>query len=644
MSHELRTPMNGVVGMTELLGRTALSSTQTRLTQTIRSSAQILLQIVNDLLDLSKIQAGKVEFESLPLDLAGLLEECAALFAGAAEAKGIELIVCPPAQHAALLGDPLRIRQIVLNLIGNAVKFTLQGEVVVKADIDDAEPGRTALKIAVSDTGVGMDAATIEKVFEPFTQADESTTRRFGGTGLGLAICRELAGLMGGTVTAESRLNVGSTFHLRLPLKSAGAAAAEAPAPLTQRSVRILTRRPALAEALVRHLAALGLNSVCDARDQGNDALGGEDLLIADLSTHAAMVESALLSAQASRLMIVANAAQIEALGCQDRVDPERVIAKPVQREALCAALRRAEGLSGAGAALDDAAADLAAIGAHVLLVEDEPVNAAVAQGYLEELGCTSVWAQSGREAVARSATQRFDLIMMDLNMPTMDGFATSRLIREREGGMARIPIIALTAHDAKNYRAACLAAGMDDLMSKPYTLDQCAQLLRHWIERSPHDSAEAARAAARPMPLPDASSAAAPAATAPEAAVAPVEAVAQIDAQTVTGLKNLRSLGQSDLYSKLVGLFQPASDRAIAELGAALAADDFEGAAGVCHKFASSAANVGALVFARHVRDLERLCRDRDGVRAARVFDAIRAAHPALIEELTRLQLRESA
>ena len=643
MSHELRTPMNGVVGMTELLGRTTLSSTQTRLTQTIRSSAQILLQIVNDLLDLSKIQAGKVEFESLPLDLTALLEECVALFAGAAEAKGIELIVCPPAQHATLLGDPLRIRQIILNLIGNAVKFTLQGEVVVKADIDDAEPGRSTLKIAVSDTGVGMDAATIEKVFEPFTQADESTTRRFGGTGLGLAICRELAELMGGTVTAESRLNVGSTFHVHLPLKSAEVAAVTAPAQLTRRSVRILTRRPALAEALVRHLAALGRNSVCDARDHGNDALGAEDLLIADLSTHAAIVESALESAQSSRLVIVANAAQIEALTCRDRIDPERVVAKPVQRAALSAALRRAEGASGAGAALD-AAARLAAIGAHVLLVEDEPVNAAVAQGYLEELGCTSVWAESGREAVARSATERFDLIMMDLNMPAMDGFATTRLIREHEGGMARIPIIALTAHDAKNYGAVCLAAGMDDLMSKPYTLDQCAELLRRWIKRSPHVSAEAARTAARPAAPPDPSSAPARAMAATVAAVPPLEAAAQVDAQTVTGLKNLRSIGQSDLYSKLIGLFQPASHKAIAELGAALAADDFEGAAGVCHKFASSAANVGALAFARHVRELERLCRDRDGVRAARLFDAIRAAHPALIETLMRLQLRESA
>ncbi len=346
--------------------------------------------------------------------------------------------------------------------------------------------------------------------------------------------------------------------------------------------------------------------------------------------------------------MIVANAAQLGALGCKERIEPERVVAKPVHREALCAALRRADGRGAAGASA--AVADPAPVGAHVLLVEDEPVNAAVAQGYLEELGCTSVWADGGREAIARSATERFDLIMMDLNMPAMDGYATTRLIREREGGRARIPIIALTAHEAKNYRAACLAAGMDDLLSKPYTLDQCAELLRRWIKRSPRRTVDAARpadparSAAQSSPVSDASSAAARGAAAPDAAAPPVETVTQIDGQTVTGLKNLRSLGQSNLYSKLVGLFQPASAKAIAELGAALAANDFQQAAGVCHKFASSAANVGALVFARYIRDLERLCRDRDSVRAARLFETIRAALPALIEELTRLQLRESA
>ena len=536
MSHELRTPMNGVVGMTELLGRTGLSQTQSRLTQTIRGSAQILLQIVNDLLDLSKIQAGKVEFESLPLEVAPLLEECTTLFAGAAESKGIELIVCPlPHQAPRLLGDPLRIRQIVLNLVGNAVKFTLQGEIIVKADVDTQEAGQATLEISVSDTGVGMDSATIEKVFEPFTQADESTTRRFGGTGLGLSICRELAELMHGTVTAESRPNVGSTFHVRLPLRIAAqpppqAAALPPSDALSGRTVRIMTRRPALAESLARHVAALGLTAIVDEGDRV-DLADATILTIADLSTHSGAVEAAFRTSSPPwpPVAIVATAAQFDALDCRPRIDPGLHVGKPVHREALVSALRLAAGDRSAASGSNRAAQGRSMIGGHILLVEDEPVNAAVAQGYLAELGCTSVWIDSGLQAIARSGAERFDLIMMDLNMPGMDGLAATRLIRARAGASSHAPIIALTAHDAKNYRDPCLAAGMNDLMSKPYSLDQCAQLLRRWIG--------AADAAPR---------------TAPQ----PVEA-AEIDATTVIGLKNLRG-GQSDLYSKLVDLFQP--------------------------------------------------------------------------------------
>jgi signal transduction histidine kinase/ligand-binding sensor domain-containing protein/HPt (histidine-containing phosphotransfer) domain-containing protein/ActR/RegA family two-component response regulator len=516
MSHELRTPMNGVVGMTELLTRTALSSTQARLTQTIRSSAQVLLQIVNDLLDLSKIQAGKVEFESLPLDLVRLLEECTTLFAGAAEAKGVELIVCPPRGDCReLAGDPLRIRQIVMNLVGNAVKFTMQGEVVVKADVDATEPARPTLRISVADTGVGMDAATIAKIFEPFTQADESTTRRFGGSGLGLAICRELAELMGGSVSVESRPNVGSTFHVLLPVQ----------------------------------VLALG-------------AAAGREPAAANPATHTAP--------------------------------------------------------------------DPAIIGGHVLLVEDEHVNAAVAQGYLSELGCTYAWVENGPEAIARSTAEKFDLIMMDLNMPTMDGFATTRLIRQREGNR-HVPIIALTAHDAKNYRASCLDAGMNDLLSKPYTLDQCAQLLRRWLGRS----REPASKDTAPSLVGGPSGA---------DSMSALAALSGVDATAVAGLRNLRAGGHVDLYSKLVDLFRAGSTDAIVQLESALEADDLKGASGVCHKLASSAANVGALAFARDVRRLEKICDEGDRPRAQRLCERLAAAHPALLAELTRLQLRASA
>ncbi len=624
MSHELRTPMNGVVGMTELLGRTALSSTQARLTRTIRSSAQILLKIVNDLLDLSKLQVGKVEFESLPLDLTGLLEECTALFAGAAEAKGIELIVRPPSSYPfTVRGDSLRIRQIVMNLVGNAVKFTAQGEVVVKADVDMSGQRRPMLHISIADTGLGMDATTIEKIFEPFTQADESTTRRFGGTGLGLAICRELAQRMGGTITVESKPNVGSTFHVSLPLETSTEIPREAPPPLDGQAVRILTRRPAMAESLGRHAAALGLSVRHDPGEHGVEA---RELTIVDLSTHAAIVEEAFALPDTPRagMVIVATAAQMDGLACRHRIEPAIIVAKPVHRDALAAALRAAAGIDApeGGAAT---ASKRIAIGAHVLLVEDEAVNAAVAQGYLAELGCSCVWVDNGSEAVARSSIERFDLIMMDLNMPSMDGFAAARLIRERESADRRVPIIALTAHDAKSYRDSCVDAGMDDLLSKPYTFDQCTRLLLRWV-----DTPGSADAGGRAAPsVADASEDSA--------------ALAQIDASTVDGLKALRS-GGPNLYSKLVDLFQSGSTRAIEDLDAALAAGDYASAGAVCHKLASSSANVGALVFARHVRRLERCCGERDAAGAGALHAVIRCAHRPLLEALARLDLRVSA
>jgi signal transduction histidine kinase/ligand-binding sensor domain-containing protein/CheY-like chemotaxis protein/HPt (histidine-containing phosphotransfer) domain-containing protein len=499
MSHELRTPMNGVIGMIELLTRTGLSTTQLRLTQTISSSAQVLLRIVNDLLDLSKVQAGKVVLEELPINLAQVLEECTGLFAGAAQGKGVTLVVRPPTEDCPnLRGDALRIRQILMNLIGNAVKFTSHGEIVVRAAVETVAPDRAMLRLAVTDTGIGMDEKTIGVIFQPFSQGDESITRRFGGTGLGLAICRELAELMGGTISVESRPQVGSTFSLCLPLKIS------------------------------------------------NDSLPSNE-------------------------------------------------AAPTG-EQLPAASRPMRG--------------------HVLLVEDEAVNAAVAQGYLAELGCTCVWVKDGAEAVARSATERFDLIFMDLSMPKLDGFATTALIRQRDGSAAhgagpRVPIVALSAHDALAYRDTCLAAGMDDILSKPYTLQQCAQLLGRWIA----NRADAAN-----------------------------ESLSNVDASAVAGIRKLRTGGNADLYSQLVDLFQTSSSEALTQLRSALEHTDFKTAAAVCHKLTSSAANVGALVFAKRVRELGQLCTAGDHAAARALHGRLEVAHPALIEELQNLRLRATA
>ena len=607
MSHELRTPMNGVVGMTELLARTSLSPVQSRLTQTIRSSAEVLLRIVNDLLDLSRIQAGKVQLEALPLDLVRILEECTTLFAGAAEAKQLDLIVCPPAPQAvALKGDPLRIRQILLNLVGNAVKFTAQGEVVVSADVREAGPDHASVSFSVRDTGVGIDAPTVTRIFEPFAQADESTSRRYGGSGLGLAICRELTDLLGGSIRVDSQPGIGSTFTVELPLEVSGTATVPAPAEF---GVRILTRKSSLAESLGRYSAALGLKVAAD----------GAAVVIVDAGGQAAQLD-ALLEARAEggpAIVAVATAAEVEELQLERRVGARAIVLKPVHLAALSGAIEAAR--NGAAARSDVAVAGpLSALGGHVLLVEDDPVNAAVAQGYLAALGCASVWAADGAEAVARSAAERFDLILMDLSMPDMDGFETTSLIRQREAGGRRVPIVALTAHEADSYLEACLKAGMDDLLTKPYTIEQCQALLERWLGRD-----------ARTGPAP------APAETAPLTA---------IDTSAVAGLKRLRGGKKADLYTKLVELFRHGAAETMQEIDAAIEAADLSKVAALCHRLTSSAANVGAIAFSKDVRALGKAAREGDATAVRRRHAVLRAALPALIDELMRLRLAESA
>ena len=636
MSHELRTPMNGVVGMTELLARTRLSPTQSRLTQTIRSSAQVLLQIVNDLLDLSKIAAGKVELEQLPIELGRILEECTSLFAGAAESKGIDLIVCPPrSEPRNLVGDPLRVRQILMNLVGNAVKFTSRGEIVVRADLDLPAPNAMTVHFSVADTGIGMDADTIGRIFKPFTQADESTTRRFGGSGLGLAICRELADLMGGTITVESRPQVGSTFHLSLRLQIGAEQPRRELTPLPPRRVRILTRRPALAESIGRHIEAFGLIFTAEGESASAPTGHADEVAIVDAGSAEDLLKSQLQEAlqRWPALVVVATAAQVEALGLEGRVPAEAIVLKPLRRDALHEALAAAMGVAHPPS---DAAATASvrgiSLGGHVLLVEDEPVNAAVAQGYLATLGCTSVWVKDGPEAVARAAAERFDLILMDLSMPTMDGFATTALIRQRQ---RRIPIIALTAHDAVSYRETCLKSGMDDMLSKPCTLEECARVLRRWIGRP--DAPSEAVSGGRETVVEGREAVPGGRQTVVELG----ESLSSIDGEAVSRLRGLHGGGQTDLYARLVDLFQTGSSEAMTQLRAAFQLHDLQAAAAVCHKLASSAANVGALSFAQVTRHLEQLCAAGDAAGAQSIFERLWTAHPSLIDELLKSRLR---
>jgi CheY-like chemotaxis protein len=340
-----------------------------------------------------------------------------------------------------------------------------------------------------------MDSTTIGKIFQPFTQADESTSRQFGGSGLGLAICRELAGLMSGSISVESQPQVGSTFRLTLPLKVGAEQPSREPAPLPSRRVWIMTRSQALAESLARHMSAFGLTPVCIDGEEPPPVGSQDDVIVVDADGEPKLLDTRAQIALHAALVVVASSAAVQAEHLEHRVPPEAIVLKPVQREALY------EALAVATAAVRSAA-DVAALlkagepnlGGHVLLVEDEPVNAEVAQGYLAVLGCTSVWVSDGPAAIARNAAEHFDLILMDLSMPGMDGFATTALIRQQAGAAGRIPIVALTAHDAASYRDTCLAAGMDDMLTKPCTLEEYEQVLRRLIPRAAQQRANSAR------------------------------------------------------------------------------------------------------------------------------------------------------
>jgi signal transduction histidine kinase/ligand-binding sensor domain-containing protein/CheY-like chemotaxis protein/HPt (histidine-containing phosphotransfer) domain-containing protein len=627
VSHELRTPMNGVVGSTELLARTAQSPKQKRLTDTIQSSAAVLLQIVNDLLDLSKMQEGKIQLESLPLNLEQILEESTMLFAAAAEAKGIELIVCPPEVSVPLRGDPLRIRQILMNLIGNAVKFTSKGEVAVKADISAVGSETAVLEMTVTDTGIGMDPATIGKIFEPFTQADESTTRRFGGSGLGLAICREIAERMGGKIQAESSPNIGSVFRVSLPLRCSQDVSNVDQSSSRGAQIRILSRRRSLREALVRQVTMIGYKVAAEDGADSQSAATASATVV-DLGTHESYVLKQATADAGSNapLVIVATTAEFDRL--REKCDPGAVwfVPKPVQRlcldEALTAALSGAEPKPAESRSL----AQYQPIQGHVLIVEDEPVNAQVAQAYVHELGCTSTWVTNGSEAVARCMGEQFDLVLMDLSMPGMDGHATTKLIRQHEAGKRRLPIVALTAHDGARHRAECVASGMDDLLCKPYTLAQCAELLRAWIKK-PGGSKR--RASLKPPLVADS---------------AVNTRLSIVDAQSVAGLRHLQGPGNEDLYARLVRIFHDSSRDAVTQLELTLARADYTAAGAVCHKLAAAAANVGALIFAREVRRLEQACAYNDQDAARQIMTQLKAALPALYLELSNNQIPVSA